>query len=458
MSTIRLCGFVTSGIGLTVSRIRAFAGAAELTISRVTATFSPSAGVLTDLILSAGSECVWPANVAQYPGFAIVVDVPVSVTRIELETTAAHLQDADGLYALLPSPVAGVVVLYKKVNGAFWQKQSLVDLAPDIFVPLPPFVDLGGKAVTRSNGVVLTTPLSVDGEGAWAGGSGALVRVAAVGAVDAGSFTLSIDLSGTANGNTVVVEHGTNNQGWSLQTDTPNRGQGVHLNIGSGGGANYTGYTCDIPVFDGVPHRLVIRFFKPTMSVSMFVDGVAASVTRRLEMLAPPVYDTSYIDFGSRGGSIAPMPSSMAVSNFALYARALSDAECAQLASRVPYPRSWLVGAGHLLPMAAVHEQGLVPQVVGLMAAQDLEHGGHGCIHGTVEQKLTSDTTLPLKRRVRLHRSRDGMLVRETWSDENGHYRFDGLNTRYEYDVIAWDHEGQFRSTIANNIKPEVQP
>lgn len=89
---------------------------------------------------------------------------------------------------------------------------------------------------------------------------------------------------------------------------------------------------------------------------------------------------------------------------------------------------------------------------------QDQENGGAGFIHGTVEQKLTGDTTLPLKRRVRLHRSRDGLLVRETWSDAQGNYRFDGLSTRYEYDVIAWDHEGQFRSTIANNLKPEVLP
>lgn len=89
--------------------------------------------------------------------------------------------------------------------------------------------------------------------------------------------------------------------------------------------------------------------------------------------------------------------------------------------------------------------------------AQDMEFGGYGCIYGTVElYAQAGNITLP--RRVRLHRSRDGLLVRETWSDENGHYRFDGLSTRYEYDVIAWDHEGQFRSTIANNIKPEVLP
>ncbi len=107
---------------------------------------------------------------------------------------------------------------------------------------------------------------------------------------------------------------------------------------------------------------------------------------------------------------------------------------------------------------ASLRPQGLNAVSVLTPTAYDTEHAGPGTIHGTVEQKLTSDATLPLKRRVRLHRSRDGLLVRETWSDENGHYRFDGLNTRYEYDVIAWDHERHFRSTIANNLKPEVLP
>ena len=88
----------------------------------------------------------------------------------------------------------------------------------------------------------------------------------------------------------------------------------------------------------------------------------------------------------------------------------------------------------------------------------DLDVGGHGRIYGTVEQKLTSDATLPLKRRVRLHDSRTGALLRQTWSQEDGSYEFRDLNPDLEFDVVAWDHEGQFRSTIANNIKPEVRP
>lgn len=88
---------------------------------------------------------------------------------------------------------------------------------------------------------------------------------------------------------------------------------------------------------------------------------------------------------------------------------------------------------------------------------QDMEFGGQGRIYGTVEL-YTQAGNIPLPRRVRLHRSRDGMLVRETWSDAQGNYRFDGITERYTYDVIAWDHEGLQQSVVANDLTPEVMP
>lgn len=90
-------------------------------------------------------------------------------------------------------------------------------------------------------------------------------------------------------------------------------------------------------------------------------------------------------------------------------------------------------------------------------ASCDMENGGRGAIYGTVEL-YTQTGNIPLPRRVRLHRSRDGMLVRETWSDAQGHYRFDGISERYTYDVIAWDHEGLQQSVVANDLTPEVMP
>lgn len=90
----------------------------------------------------------------------------------------------------------------------------------------------------------------------------------------------------------------------------------------------------------------------------------------------------------------------------------------------------------------------------GISKLMDVECGGQGRIYGTVASKGAPANGL-LHRRVRLHRSVDGYLARETWSKTDGSYEFRDISTRYEYDVIAWDHELSFRSVVANNITPE---
>lgn len=87
----------------------------------------------------------------------------------------------------------------------------------------------------------------------------------------------------------------------------------------------------------------------------------------------------------------------------------------------------------------------------------DAEFGGNYRIYGTVSRKGSPANT-PLKCRLRLHRSRDGMLVRETWGQPDGRYEFTEISGRYEYDVIAWDHELQDFSAVANNQLAEVMP
>lgn len=118
---------------------------------------------------------------------------------------------------------------------------------------------------------------------------------------------------------------------------------------------------------------------------------------------------------------------------------------------RTTEPEREVTAASSLVPP---HTAGhpLVPQTV-----CDVECGGQGSIYGTVELYAQAGN-IPLPRRVRLHRSRDGLLVRETWSNAQGEYRFDGITDRYTYDVIAWDHEGLQRSVVANDLTPEVMP
>ena len=87
----------------------------------------------------------------------------------------------------------------------------------------------------------------------------------------------------------------------------------------------------------------------------------------------------------------------------------------------------------------------------------DTEFGGKGMIYGSVARQGTP-ANMPLKRRVRLHRSKDGYLARETWSKADGSYEFREISAKYEWDVIAWDHELQDFSTVANNQLAEPMP
>lgn len=77
---------------------------------------------------------------------------------------------------------------------------------------------------------------------------------------------------------------------------------------------------------------------------------------------------------------------------------------------------------------------------------------GPGTITGTVKRKALPDN-VPLSRKVRLLRERDGKCVRETWSDAaTGAYTFTGLDLAQAYTAVAWDHQHTYRATIADNL------
>ena len=84
------------------------------------------------------------------------------------------------------------------------------------------------------------------------------------------------------------------------------------------------------------------------------------------------------------------------------------------------------------------------------------EYGGRGRIVGTVKNKgAPSDT--PVYRRVRLFKDRDGQCVAETWSDPvTGAYAFENINPAHKYTALSYDHTGQFRAVVADNLTPEV--
>lgn len=84
--------------------------------------------------------------------------------------------------------------------------------------------------------------------------------------------------------------------------------------------------------------------------------------------------------------------------------------------------------------------------------------GGTGRVRGTVKEKNTPTNT-PLSRRVRLIRDRDGMLVREQWSDATtGAYDFQDVELNEAYTVLSYDHLHNYRAVVADNLTPEVMP
>lgn len=79
---------------------------------------------------------------------------------------------------------------------------------------------------------------------------------------------------------------------------------------------------------------------------------------------------------------------------------------------------------------------------------RDTIYGGKGTITGTVKE--TPNT--PVSRRVRLHRTRDGVQVAETWSTEAGDYTFTQLDTTDTYYAVSFDHTGDYRGVVADGL------
>ena len=83
-------------------------------------------------------------------------------------------------------------------------------------------------------------------------------------------------------------------------------------------------------------------------------------------------------------------------------------------------------------------------------------YGGLGKIVGTVKLDASPDD-IPVARRVRLIRERDGVCMRETWSDPvTGAYQFLDIDPTIRYTVISYDYAQVYRAVAADNLLPEV--
>lgn len=90
-----------------------------------------------------------------------------------------------------------------------------------------------------------------------------------------------------------------------------------------------------------------------------------------------------------------------------------------------------------------------------LIAPRNMQHGGNGVIYGTVANKGTPNA--PVYRRVRLFRDKDGICIREMWSDPvTGAYSFSNVDPLERYTVLSYDHTGNYRAVVGDNLTPEI--
>ena len=105
-------------------------------------------------------------------------------------------------------------------------------------------------------------------------------------------------------------------------------------------------------------------------------------------------------------------------------------------------------GAGRTMPPQRLTiESGAIKDLLTGVLGQ-----GIGRVSGTVELKNTPDNT-PLMRRVRLIRERDGLQVRETWSDPvTGIYDFTYIDELQTWTVVSYDYTHDERAVVADGL------
>jgi hypothetical protein len=84
------------------------------------------------------------------------------------------------------------------------------------------------------------------------------------------------------------------------------------------------------------------------------------------------------------------------------------------------------------------------------VSAADQIYGGRGQISGTV---TVADQ--PAVRHVLLLLRKSHLVVAATWSAPDGSYKFDWIDERLTYTVLAHDYTGQYNAVVADNVTPE---
>lgn len=464
---LRLTGVdPASGVSVAFARLMLYDDLGRVDVgASLSASHAPVEGALANL-RDAGL-CVFAAEHARSPGFYIewVLGAATSVTRVDIGF--ADEARAVTQFLLSEGTAQKPVGIYEGGNGLTQLKDvdrdsclAVLRFAPSGVTNDRPyaFSAVGGVAFEAGHlDGVMTLPVGA------ANVSGLNIASEAF-AMRTADFTAEAwvkPMSGTG-GDMAIFDHfnpATGFSGWQLGLSGSSGGLYFYESL-----PNKTHFTGTKSLKDGLWHHVALC--RKGNTISAFVDGaVAGSSATSLDYAAlTQPFAIGYQGYNAGGGTNYPFKGQIGgvriYKGLALYVAAFNPpaikfADAAKTSLPV---KTMANAAARLVSEVPPPIQGL--QVTSTQRSSkllDVEFGGVGRIYGTVARKATPANT-PISRRVRLHRSVDGYLARETWSKADGSYEFREISMRYEWDVIAWDHELQEYSTVANNQLAEVMP
>lgn len=453
-----------SGAAVAIQQLRLYNNVDRIDLTAtLTASHVPIAGTLESL--RDGGLCVFAAQDVKAPGFFIEWGLGASASVSHVEIAFSDAEAALTQFVLSEGTSWVPVGLYEGGAGLVLLRDIYRDLCMAVLRFAPSGVTNDRPYVFSAVGGAVFESGHLDGVMRLPPGapnvSGLNITSAAF-AMRTGDFTAEawVQPDSSASGDLAIFDHFNPNSGAS--------GWQLGVSGSSGGLFFYESLPNRVPITgarnlkDGQWHHVAIC--RRSNVITLFVDGeVAGSASTTLDYatLSQP-FGIGYQVYNAGGGTNYPFKGRIGCvrvyKGMALYTAAFTPAAI-KFADAAPTS----------LPLSMISEgivrlvSGVTPPAQGLQATHaqrsekllDVECGGQGRIYGTVSRKETP-ANMPLRRRVRLHRSVDGYLARETWSQADGSYEFREISTHYEWDVIAWDHEMQEFSTVANNQLAEV--
>lgn len=431
-----------------LSEFQLLAGATRVDGSAVlTADASPVSGTLASLKdASTATTCVLPISAVLQWDFG---GSPQNVTDVRLGSTASQLPFLLSFFIDWSDNGADWSVLYEDgFPGVAWPGPSSMTVTAPRLMAGETMVDRDWSDGVTSDGTTYSTGsptygMSGGGDTLALGVSGTDVKVRFTPHVSFADVDLTCELV-PAGGEAGIVLR---TAGWSNANDS--YAYGVFMNatavaIARGDNGGSGSYTPMVSAAHGanVGNLNTMRVRWVGNQYSVWVNG-----TLRLTGT-----DSTYLGAGEVGlrvyNSTAYFKSLVARKVYTQDSLALNP-----IGGPVAPPDSPFLPLGAYAPSVAAFDvtRPLAARPNFLYSAE-----ARGRISGTVKRKA-DPTNVPVRRRVRLIRDRDGLLVAETWSDAvTGAYEFLWVEEWEAYTVIAYDFEHDFRAVVADNLQPEV--